>query len=70
MRLYILILTLLVSFGVSAQVTYIHCGSLLTMESNSVQKEKTIIVEGQRISSIVNGFKAVSYTHLTLPTKA
>ena len=48
---------MLVSFGVSAQVTYIHCGSLLTMESNSVQKEKTIIVEGQRISSIVNGFK-------------
>ncbi len=57
MRLYISVLTLLVSFGVSAQVTYIHCGSLLTMESNSVQKEKTIIIEGQRISSIVNGYK-------------
>ena len=57
MRIFLLIIATFMSFVSMAQVTYIHCGSLLTMENNKVQNEMTIIVEDQRVSSVVSGFR-------------
>lgn len=39
-----------------SQTTYIYCGELLTMASDKVQKEMTIIIEGAEIRSIKKGY--------------
>ncbi len=54
------ITTLLIAFAISlcahAQKTYIHCGKLIDTKSGTVLKEKTVIVEGNRIIDIKNGY--------------
>jgi len=56
MRILAMLGFLVFSFFVKAQVTYLHCGELLTMENNRVQSEKTIIVEDGKIFSIKSGY--------------
>ncbi|WP_459210730.1 metal-dependent hydrolase family protein [Aquimarina rhabdastrellae] len=54
------ITTLLIAFAISlcthAQKTYIHCGKLIDTKSGTVLKEKTVIVEGNRIIDIKDGY--------------
>lgn len=40
----------------SAQDIYLQCGSIVDTESGKVLKEKTIVVSGNRIKSVQNGF--------------
>jgi len=62
MRIFLLIIATSLSCMSAAQVTYIHCGSLLTMENKRVQNEMTVILEGQRVSSVVSGYKEAADT--------
>ncbi len=39
-----------------AQTTYIHCGKLIDTKSGKIHKNKTIIVNGKKISGIRDGF--------------
>jgi len=52
--------TLILLFGycllVQAQKTYLHCGQLITSENDRVQNEKTVVVEGNEIIGIRNGY--------------
>lgn len=41
---------------VSAQQTYLHCGALLDTQTGQILSEKTIIVNGTAIMSIVDGY--------------
>lgn len=45
-----------IAFSLNAQVKYIHCGSLIDVEKKNVLKEKTIIIEGNKILEIKNGY--------------
>lgn len=54
-----LILTLTATLALSAQTTYLHCGQLLTMESNKVQAEVTLILEADKVSEIKRGYSEV-----------
>jgi imidazolonepropionase-like amidohydrolase len=54
--------TLLILTATNAQLTYLHCGQLLSMESERVQSEMTIIVQGERISEIRKGYAEVPDT--------
>ncbi len=54
--------TLLILTATTAQVTYLHCGQLLSMESDKVQSEMTIIIDGERISEIKKGYVEVPDT--------
>lgn len=38
------------------QTSYIYCGNLIDGKSNQIQKQKTIVIEGNTITSIQNGF--------------
>ncbi|MEO5603624.1 MAG: amidohydrolase family protein [Cyclobacteriaceae bacterium] len=59
-RLFLLTLIfLVVSYGY-AQRTYIHCGNLIDGKSNSVQKQVTIIIEGDKIVGIERGFTDIN----------
>ncbi len=50
-------LLLLLAIGlVNAQDTYLQCGQILDVESGKLLSEKTIVITGNKIKSIVNGF--------------
>ena len=53
--LFLIILLLSVTI-VSAQKTYILCGKLVDTKSGKVEKRKTIVVQGNKITHIHNGY--------------
>ena len=57
MKTYIISLCFLFAlFNVSAQKTYLHCGKLIDTEEGKVLTEKTVIIEGNQIIAVENGF--------------
>lgn len=57
MKKLILLCLLLCAKIVSAQKTYIYCGSLIDGISNTAQKQVTIVVDSGKILSVENGYK-------------
>jgi imidazolonepropionase-like amidohydrolase len=55
-KLGTLVIFLLLSFSINAQVKYLHCGEVLDMKSDKVQKEMTITIADDRIKSISKGY--------------
>ncbi len=51
-------LVLLFTVALTAQNSYLHCGKLIDTKSGKVLTEKTIVVSGNKISSIENGYVA------------
>ncbi len=56
MRGTLLILLILLSWKGFSQDTYIHCGKLIDTKKGVIQNDKTIVVSGNKIISIKNGF--------------
>ncbi|MBC2846328.1 metal-dependent hydrolase family protein [Winogradskyella flava] len=50
------ILLLLVSITMTAQSTYLHCGQLIDTKSGKVLIEKTVIISGNKITAVQNGY--------------
>ncbi|MGC6478915.1 MAG: amidohydrolase family protein [Flavobacteriaceae bacterium] len=46
----------LLSFGLSAQQTIIHCGKIFDASKGKLMNKKTIVVSGERIVSVQDGF--------------
>lgn len=67
--LLLLILTLTAILPLTAQTTYLHCGQLLTMESNKVQAEVTLILEADKVSEIKPGYTEVPDTAIYIDLK-
>ncbi|PWG06481.1 metal-dependent hydrolase family protein [Polaribacter aquimarinus] len=42
-----------------AQTTYIHCGKLIDTKTGKIAKKKTIVVQGNKIVSVVDGYLMV-----------
>ena len=42
----------------NAQQTYLHCGKLIDTKNGQVLKEKTVIVEGDKITAVEDGYKS------------
>ena len=57
MKNLIFAFTFFISFGIVAQTTYLHCGQLFDSKSGSINKEQTIVVEGNLITSVEKGYK-------------
>jgi hypothetical protein len=53
--LFIFSFALLVITG-QAQKTYLQCGQLIDVRQLQVLKEKTIVIEGNKILDIVDGY--------------
>ena len=54
---YILLLSIsLLSFFAQAQKTLLHCGQLIDVNKLEVLKEQTIVIEGNKIVSVVAGY--------------
>ena len=56
MKTLLRVLVLLCTITVTAQDTYLHCGKLIDTKSGKVLKEKTIVVSGNKIMSVENGY--------------
>ena len=56
MRTLIVFLFLLVTATAFAQKTLIYCGQLIDVKKNEVQKEMTILVQGNKIQDVVKGY--------------
>ena len=59
----------ILSFHLSAQKTYIWCGTLIDGISNEPKKNITIIIEKNKIVSIENGFSAAGTNDKTIDLK-
>jgi imidazolonepropionase-like amidohydrolase len=55
-QIFTLALFVFCSLSLFAQRTLIHCGTLIDGKSNDVQSQMTIVVEGNKITSIDKGF--------------
>ena len=51
-----LILLSLFSLSLPAQDIYLHCGKLVDTENGEILTQKTIVVSGNKITSILNGY--------------
>jgi imidazolonepropionase-like amidohydrolase len=56
MKNYLLGWALLISLIVTGQDTYLHCGQILDTKSGKLLSQKTIVVTGNSIKSIENGY--------------
>ena len=54
-NLFILFLVLIAS-QLAAQTTYLHCGQLFDATSKELQAKMTIVVEGNRITNVAQGY--------------
>ena len=70
-KVFLLNLLIALGFYGYAQTTFIHCGNLIDGRSNVVQRQMTIIVEGNKIIRIEKGFTDISTgdTLIDLSTK-
>jgi len=53
---------LLCAMTLTAQNTYLHCGKLIDTKSGKVLKEKTIIISGNKIIAVKNGYVKATNT--------
>jgi len=58
MRQIFLLCALIISVNSFSQKTYLHCGRLIDAVSNTVQSNKTIVIEKNKIVEIIDGFAA------------
>lgn len=55
-HLFSVLVLLALAANLQAQMTYLHCGQLFDATDQAIQREMTIIVNGDRISSIEKGY--------------
>lgn len=56
MKILLTTFTLLFTFLLSAQSTYLHCGKLIDTKKGEIQKEMTIIVTNDKILDVKSGY--------------
>ena len=56
MKTFVHIFILLLALSVNGQTTYLHCGKLVDTKNGNVVTNKTIVVSGDKITSVEDGF--------------
>ena len=56
-------------FAAQAQKTYLYCGQLIDVEHLKVLKEKTIVVEGNKIVEVLDGYTKAGSNDKTVDLK-
>ena len=68
-QIYLAIAFSIFTFGAQAQKTFLHCGQLIDVEHLKVLKEKTIVVEGNKIVEVVDGYAKAGPNDKTVDLK-
>ena len=69
MKNLVFILISLIAYSLSAQYTYLQCGKIIDVESGKVWLEKTIVISGNKIKSIQDGYQSGSNVDQTIDLK-
>jgi len=56
MRLFVIILSLLATSMLHGQRTILHCGQLIDVKISTIQKEMSIIIDGNKIVDVQKGY--------------
>ncbi|MCB0470466.1 MAG: amidohydrolase family protein, partial [Flavobacteriaceae bacterium] len=56
MKTFVHIFILLLALSVNGQTTYLHCGKLVDTKNGNVVTNKTIVVSGEKITAVEDGF--------------
>ncbi len=64
------LLSILYSFSLWAQTTYIHCGQVFDSASGKIKKELTLIIEGEKIKEVVKGYEQPTEGAILIDLKA
>ena len=56
MKTFVHIFILLLALSVNGQTTYLHCGKLVDTKNGNVVTNKTIVVSGDKITAVEDGF--------------
>ena len=56
MKIFVHIFILLLALSVNGQTTYLHCGKLVDTKNGNVVTNKTIVVSGEKITAVEDGF--------------
>lgn len=56
MKKIFFLLAVLLTFSITAQNTYLHCGKLIDTKSGNVLKNKTVVISGKKIISVIDGY--------------
>ncbi|WP_299338400.1 amidohydrolase family protein [uncultured Psychroserpens sp.] len=56
MKLVLKLIVLLLTISVMGQNTYLHCGKLIDTKSGNVLTEKTVVVSGDKITAVKDGY--------------
>lgn len=70
MKNYLFLISLFSITLISAQDLYLQCGSIVDTESGKILKEKTIVVSGNKIKRVQNGFVNGSDSDKTIDLKS
>lgn len=70
MKNLILLFFLFSCLVLSAQKTYLHCGSIIDVASGKTLSKKTIIVSGESIEAIKDGYLAAGANDVTIDLKS
>ena len=55
-KLFLVLFAILITQNISAQTSYILCGKLVDTKSGKIYKEKTIVVKGNKIAEVKDGY--------------
>ncbi|WP_438972353.1 amidohydrolase family protein [Polaribacter sp.] len=55
-KLFLVLFAILIAQNISAQTSYILCGKLVDTKSGKIYKEKTIVVKGNKIAEVKDGY--------------
>ena len=53
-----------------AQKTYLHCGQLIDVKQLQVLKQKTVVIEGNKIVDILDGYAKAGANDKTIDLKS
>ena len=70
MKKFLFIISLFSLTSIAAQDLFLQCGSIVDTQSGKILKEKTIVVSGNKILSIQNGFVTGSDNDRTIDLKS
>lgn len=68
-HLFLAIAFSIFAFAAQAQKTFLHCGQLIDVEHLKVLKEKTIVVEGNKIVDVLDGYAKAGSNDKTVDLK-
>ena len=69
MKLFYTLFFAFISTTLFAQDTYLHCGKLIDTKSGAILTEKTIVVSGNKISMLENGYTTGKKDDITIDLK-